>query len=180
MLDGRFELINQAKNPVRMIQIVPSCRCTEIIVPKEEIAPDETISIKFKWDSAGVRGVQGNRLTLFYSEEGRNGLRSLELYVKGNVLPAFDFVPERIEFSDGKMETKTIKLVPHDVDSDIIIEEAAYALAAFKVEKLGDREFTVTFFPGEWVNDSERPPSVAVKTNSERERHCAIPIFVQK
>ena len=180
VLKGCFELVNQAKNPVRMIQIVPSCRCTAITVPSEEVVPGETVYIAFEWDTTGVRGVQGSRFTLFYSEEEHNGLRSLELYVKGNILPKFDFVPEKLEFTEGKTETKTIKLVPRDDHANIIIENVSYALAAFKVEKLADREIAVTFQPHEWIDDPARIQYVAVKTNYEREQQCAIFISVQK
>jgi hypothetical protein len=180
-LDGTFELINKSKKPVRMIQIVQSCRCTQIEALNKEIEPNETVKIAFKWDSSGVRGVKGSSFTVFYSEEGKVGLRSLTLYVKGNIIPLFDLVPEKLEFTVGKTETKNIKLVPHQaVNSDIVIEEVSNVLPAFHAEKISDREISVTFLPEEWIDDSEKVPYIVLLTNSKKERHCDVFINVSK
>ncbi|MDR2440302.1 MAG: DUF1573 domain-containing protein [Planctomycetaceae bacterium] len=180
ILDGTFELINKSKKPVRMVQIVQSCRCTQIEAPNKEIEPNETVKIAFKWDSSGVRGVKGSRFTVFYSEEGRVGLRSLTLFVKGNIIPLFDLVPTKLEFTVGKAETKNIKLVPYQTSSDITIEEVSNVLPAFHAEKISDREISVTFLPEEWVDDSEKVPYIVLKTNSKKERHCDVFINVSK
>jgi hypothetical protein len=180
VIDGTFELTNKSEMLVRITQIIPTCRCTEIKVPNNKIASGETAKISFKWDSSGVRGVKGSSFTVFYSEEGRVELRSLTLYVKGNIIPLFDLVPEKLEFTVGKAETKNIKLVPHQTSLDIAIEEVSNILPAFHVEKISDREISVTFLPEEWVDDSEKVPYIVLKTDSKKERHCDVFINVSK
>ncbi|MDR2438667.1 MAG: hypothetical protein LBE12_04750 [Planctomycetaceae bacterium] len=87
----------------------------------KEIDPGETAKISFKWDTTGVRGVRGSDFTVFYTEEGREGLRSFPLSVRGNIIPLFDFIPEKLEFTVGKSETKTVKLVPRKEGQSVII-----------------------------------------------------------
>jgi hypothetical protein len=40
IIDGTFELTNHSKKPVKMIQIVQSCRCTQIEAPNKAIEPN--------------------------------------------------------------------------------------------------------------------------------------------
>jgi hypothetical protein len=180
VVSGNFKLVNRTGKPVRIIQIVESCNCSEIVIPDRDIVPDETVSMPFKWNSSGVRGEKGSKFTVFYAEEERIGLRSLVLYVKGNVLPKFDLVPATLEFTDGEPETKTVTLVPRDKSSDITIEDVSDAMAAFRVEKLDDRTIAVTFKPDDWFPYPGDFPYIVVKTNYEGERQCDVPIRVRE
>jgi hypothetical protein len=85
-----------------------------------------------------------------------------------------------LEFTSGKAENKTVKLIPRQADSNIAIEEISNALVAFKVEKKSDREFSVTFLPEEWIDNPENVPYIALKTNFEKERQCGVFINVSK
>jgi hypothetical protein len=177
IFDGTFELVNKSKAPIQIVQIIPSCRCTEIKLPSNKIASGETTKISFKWDTTGVRGIKGSNFTFFYENQSR--LHSLVVSVRGNILPQFDIQPESLEFIKDKSETKVIKLIPHNHDSNIIFESFANALAAFKVEKLSDREISVTYIPKEYVGNSDDVPYIALTTNFEKERQCGVFVYVR-
>jgi hypothetical protein len=134
ILDGTFELVNKSKKPVKIIRIAMSCRCTEMKATDNEIAHGETAKISFKWDTTGVRGVKGSSFTIFYTEEER-GMRSLPLSVRGNIIPLFDFIPEKLEFTIGKSETKTVKLVSRKEDQPVIIENCGCSYLHSKQKK---------------------------------------------
>jgi hypothetical protein len=177
ILDGTFELVNKSKFPVQIVQIIPSCRCAEIKLPSNKIASGETTKISFKWDTTGVRGIKGSNFTFFYENQSR--LHSLVVSVRGNILPMFDLQPESLEFIKDKSETKIVKLIPHNHDSNIIFENFANALAAFKIEKMSDREISVTYIPEEYVGNSDDASYIALTTNFEKERQCGVFIYVR-
>jgi hypothetical protein len=177
--DGVFNLVNQGEKSVKIAHILMSCRCTEYGISSMEIAPGETVQLSFKWDTTGIRNLGGASFAVYYAEGDQAGLRSLVLYVKGNVLPKFDFVPEKLEFTEGKLETKTVTLVPREENSDIMVTAVSDALAAFRVEKLDNRRFAVTFLPEDWVDKPGQIPYIVVETNYERERQCRVLIYVQ-
>jgi hypothetical protein len=146
-------------------------------LPSNKIAPGETTKISFKWDTTGVRGVKGSNFTFFYENQSR--LHSLVVSIRGNVLPQFDLQPESLEFIKDQSETKIIKLIPRSHDSNIIFESFANALAAFKVEKLSDREISVTYIPKEYVGNLDDIPYIALTTNFEKERQCGVFVYVR-
>jgi hypothetical protein len=180
IIDGTFELVNHSKKPVKIVRIGHSCRCTQMEVTGNNIASGETVKIVFKWDTTGVRGVKGSSFTVLYSEEGREGLRSFPLSVQGNILPLFDLVPEKLEFTVRKTETKTIKLVPRKAGQSIILESCGSSLAAFKTEKVSDQELKVTFLPEKWIGDFGILSYISVNTNVENEKTTHFGVVVRK
>jgi hypothetical protein len=177
-LDGTFELINKSKKPVKIIRIAMSCRCTEMKATDNEIVPEKTAKISFKWDTTGVRGVKGSSFTIFYTEEGQEGMRSLPLSVHGNIMPLFDCIPEKLEFTVGKSETKTVKLAPKKEGQSVVIERCGCSVSAFNAQKISDSKITVAFSSNDWINDSQIFPYLSIYTNNPKERIVAIPISV--
>jgi hypothetical protein len=180
IFDGTFELVNKSKKPVRIVRISHSCRCTQMDVTGNDIASGETVKIAFKWDTTGARGVKGSNFTIFYSEKGWEGLRSFPLSVQGNIIPLYDLVPEKLEFTVGKAETKTVKLVPRKVGQSIILESCGSSLSAFKTEKVSDQELKVIFFPEKWIGDPGILSYISVNTNVENEKTTHIGVVVRK
>jgi hypothetical protein len=177
IIDGTFELANKSKTSVRIVWIDHSCRCTEVEVPGKNITSGETVKISFKWDTTGVRGVRGSNFTFFYENQSR--LHSLVVSVRGNILPQFDLQPESLEFIKDKSETKRVKLIPHNQDSNIIFEKIANALAAFQVEKLSDREIAITYIPKDYAGNPDDASYIALTTNFEKERQCGVFVYVR-
>ena len=176
-LNGVFKLVNRAENPVKIVRIAMSCRCTEIDVPDKEIGPGETVSLSFKWDTTGVRGVKGSSFTVFYTEEDKEGVRVLPFNVMGNILPLFDVVPDSLEFTFGQQETKTVKIVPRKSGEAVLAERVTCSSAAFEAEKISDAEFAITFLPEKWI-DVGLFPTLNIHTDYSGERALRIPVLV--
>jgi hypothetical protein len=139
----------------------------------------EVISYRSMY-TTGVRGVKGSSFTVFYSEEGWEGLRSFPLFVQGNIIPLYDLVPEKLEFTAGKAETKTVKLVPRKDGQSIILESCESSLSAFKTEKISDQELKVTFLPEKWIGDFGILSFISVNTNVENEKTTHFGVVVRK
>ncbi len=59
-------VVNRSAVPIRVLRVASTCRCADVDVVPEEIAPGERASVCCHWNTTGVRGVRGSEFTLLY------------------------------------------------------------------------------------------------------------------
>lgn len=64
-----FTLTNVGENPLKLESVKPSCGCTALDWPKNEIAPGGTAEIEAQFNSAGKMGRQQKYITIVYNGE---------------------------------------------------------------------------------------------------------------
>ncbi|MDR1383592.1 MAG: DUF1573 domain-containing protein [Planctomycetaceae bacterium] len=179
-ISGSLDVVNRSQKRVKIVAIGKSCRCTEVVALKKVVSPGEKATITCQWNTEGMRGQAKSDFTVFYSidSDSEPGMYSCTIQVQGNVIPQYDIIPDRLEFIEGKAETKTIRLVPRKKDQ-IIVKLVNCNSPAFFVEKNSDQTIRVTFVSDEWVFDQFLKPKVILDTSCLSEEYFILPIYVK-
>ncbi|MDR3234445.1 MAG: DUF1573 domain-containing protein [Planctomycetaceae bacterium] len=96
--EGETLVYNHSDKPVIISDVITNCRCSEVSVSREPILPGEKTTVKCRWDTTGLRGDTSSEFLLLFYKEGETKLYSLPMSVRGNILPKFDIVPDKLEF----------------------------------------------------------------------------------
>lgn len=176
---GSLEVGNYSAEPVKIVAVGKSCRCTEVDLPRDKIQPGQKATIQCKWDTSGMRGSAKGDFTLFYSIGSKTDMYQCTVQFHANVIPLFDVVPDTLEFIEDKAETKTVQLIPRDRTNTIFIKSVESNMTALHTEKISDQMVDVTFMPEEWIDDRFVRPKIILRTNCFQEEIFVIPIQVK-
>jgi hypothetical protein len=166
-VEGKFELVNQTSDIIKIVQIDKSCRCTNVEVSKFEIPSSESSIIKFQWDTSDCRGVRGSYFTVLYTVKNHEAIYQVRLDIRGNILPFFEIIPNALVFNKDKSEKKNIRLESRK--KDVIIQNVATNSPALEVEKISPHEICVTFYPERFEEDIYQRPNFIITTNCPTE-----------
>jgi hypothetical protein len=175
---GEFEVINTSDKKVTILTVVKTCRCTDIALSNSDVLPNQKTKISLHWDTRAMRGKQSNMVTLIYSIAGDDRKYSLELFVRGDVMPSYYVIPDVLEFSRKKDVVKNVRLVSHDVKLPIKINCVTCSFQGFDVEKLSDHEVSISFAYEKWKDDTGIVPFFGIETDCETEKHINVPIIL--
>jgi hypothetical protein len=123
-----------------------------------------------------MRGKQSNKITVLYSVAGDKETYSLDLGMKGNVIPLYHIEPEEIKFSRKKADVKIIKLISHDEQKPVKINFVTCYFQGFDVKKVNDQEISGSFTPQNWKDETGVVPFFGIETDCVSEKHMKVPI----
>jgi hypothetical protein len=63
-----FSFKNSGKNPLNIRKVSSNCTCVVTELPKDEIAPNETIELKVDFNTSGRRGTQQKSITIYSND----------------------------------------------------------------------------------------------------------------
>ena len=172
------DLENHCDEMVRILYVRKSCDCSEVAVPSSEIAPGERVRVTCRWNTRGRRGHVRAAIAVVYSAGKDSTQRHVLLTLRAHVIPDFTFDPERLEFTEGRTETKRVVFFPWRLDG-LRLYNASVSHPAFDATVDGKASVVNVIFRSErWL--AERGPiDLTVRTNSQNEPLVSIPILVE-
>jgi hypothetical protein len=102
-IEHDFKFTNTGKSPLIIYSHSTGCSCTDIYYPKEPIAPGKSGVLHFIFDTDGKMGAQVKRGVI----ESNNKYETIELYLKGNVIPQQIIPPIAIDTNGPVMTFET-------------------------------------------------------------------------
>ncbi len=180
-VEGCFTLRNKTDERIEIFKIVKSCRCANVQLSTNLIEPFKEEKIFLKWDTAGIRGVGSNYLTLFYKtgNQDENEVGQLNLIIRGDVVPCFDFEPNTLNFASKELSVKKIQIVPRSGCPEVTITDVSCVAPYIHKEIIGSHEVQVTFDPELWEKTSyNNQTKLIIKTNFEADSRYEYTISV--
>ncbi|RMD85529.1 MAG: DUF1573 domain-containing protein [Candidatus Dadabacteria bacterium] len=109
VVEHTFTIKNSGKKILRIIRVTPSCGCTVAKIKKTLLAPNETASLKVRFDTEGFMGNKVKTVTIYSNDPDS---QVVVLTIKGVVLSDLETEPDRLQFLNikrGQIVSKVIK-----------------------------------------------------------------------
>jgi hypothetical protein len=174
-----FELVNSSGHPISIAHIVKTCRCTDVQIRSKELAAGARTIVECGWDTGGLRGRCASTFSVCYFLPGKDPeLKQLPLYMQADVVPVFNYFPQKLEFLENKATTATIQLEPTDSSGSVAIVAANCSHPAFTIVSLTTRSVKVAFVPDAWPRGVRLSPELSIETDCKTERNLTIPLRI--
>jgi len=84
--DHTFEFTNTGTEPLIIMNVTPSCGCTDVTWPKEPVLPGKKGTIHLGLKTAEQHGVFNKEVYIQSNAPAPNGAKRYTLYIKGNAV----------------------------------------------------------------------------------------------
>ncbi len=176
-----YTLCNRTPVPVYLGDVVTSCGCSGVEVPKRELAPGESVTLTWNFDTQTKRGSLVISGMIAYKREDEERPRLLRMGLEVEIDPDYAVEPERLQFGDGRPLVQRVSISPRHI-SDLKIDKATCNLRFFKARVLPksvpkEQEIEVTFLEEGYYPDAGFP-RLNVSTDSKRQPTLSVPLEV--
>ncbi len=176
-----YTICNRASVPIRIVDLVTSCACSGVELPRRKLAPGESVTLTWKFDTGAERGSLMIRGMIAYKKEGEEEPRVLRMSLEAQIDPDYAVEPERLQFGDGRPLVQRVSISPRHIP-DLKIENATCTLRFFKARVLpkevpDKQEIEVTFLRDGYYPDAGFPRLI-VSTDSQRQPTLRVPLEV--
>ena len=176
-----YTICNRASVPVRLVDLVTSCACSGVELSKRELAPGESVTLTWSFDTGAVRGSLVISGMIAYKREDEEQSRVLRIGLEAPIDPDYAVEPERLEFGDGRPLVQRVSVSPRHI-SDLRIDKAACNLRFFKArvlpKDLPDRQDIEVTFQRDGYYPDAGFARLTVSTDSERQPTLSVPLDV--
>lgn len=175
----QYTIRSRASVPVRIVQVLNSCSCAGVDLPRKELGPGESVVATLRFDSGQYRGSVDASAVLAYRKDGEERPRYLKIALLAEIDPDYAVVPERLQFGRGAPLVQRVTLSPRHI-SDLQIKKAVCTLRFFSARVLptddpNQQHVEVAFLPDEYYPDAGIAELV-VSTTSERQPTLRVPL----
>jgi len=174
--DCCFRLRNATDAPLRIVNVLPQCDCTDCTLSKWELAPDEVTELSATWRIGARRGPARTSVMVIALPSSGGEAQTVQLDITATVTPTFSYAPESLSFDSSKPATAKVLFSPGK--EPVRITDCYASKRAFTATILDDRTVEVTFDPEEYYAEA-RSAELTVVTDNARERKCIIPLVVR-
>lgn len=174
-----FRLTNNTQAPIRLVDVLKSCDCTFVDVPRRSLQPQASIRIEVTWDTGIARASTRRRVMAVYTIGHDRRLYGLEFTLAANIEPDFTYTPLELPTDiSTKAEGCTIVLAPA-AQQDFKVTEAYATVDGWSVmieqPASPNNEWRVLLKSTSSAFDLTQGDLVIV-TNSPREKTVKIPL----
>jgi hypothetical protein len=177
---GETYIKNHAGAPITIRRVMTNCRCSEVVVSREPIQPNERRLVRVNWDTTGLRGKCQSEFFLLYSIDNESQAKSLPLSIQGNIISHYDIEPSSIDFKTNTPDKQVVKLIAKNENNPIKITKAYTSFPAFIVTEQNDRGVIVSFDVDQWKENLKLPLRLVIETDCVSEPLYEVPLKVFK
>lgn len=176
-LEFQFRLQNTAPSAITIEHVDVACGCVVAKASAAVIPKNGFVTIDGHWKPGPSRYRVEQKVTIRYMTETESS--ELDLIVRGDVQPDFEYSPKALEFKTGVVDHRRIEFTDARVKGIRIIR-ATTTNGAFAASVSEDQlTVNLTFDPSKWEEDGPTP-ELRVDTNNVHTRRCRFPIQMTK
>ena len=173
---AEFELVNRSSGPVKILDVVKTCTCTQVEISRYLLEPQEGMVLATRWKTGASRGKTGANIGVVYTQAD-GPAQFLNLGLEANVVPDILFEPAEVIFEGNHKGSRVVTFSPGR-RPDVSLVRAACTQPAFNAKILpGGSRVEVSFNPSLWPAE-EPSVDLEVETTSPNERVCRVAVRI--